>query len=224
MKGIIKQIFAILVFLILLAGIYFIAGRIDWIEMHVFISSYILAVIIWVLYLKIKDPELLKERQTAAKKAKKWDRVIISIYVIMLIVFTITAALDAGRYRFSQVPMVLKIISYPVILFCFALGHWAGAANKYLSSYVRIQEERGHYVVKGGPYKYVRHPMYSSFVLSFPFTAFFLGSYLALIPGAMIMILYIIRTYLEDRTLQRELDGYTTYTKQVKYRLIPFVW
>lgn len=57
--------------------------------------------------------------------------------------------------------------------------------------------------------------------LSLPVT---LGSLWALIPGGFGVILIIIRTHLEDVTLQKELLGYSDYTKQVKHRLLPSIW
>jgi protein-S-isoprenylcysteine O-methyltransferase Ste14 len=89
---------------------------------------------------------------------------------------------------------------------------------------VRIQEDRGHQVVTGGPYRYVRHPMYVGIILLFPCMALFLGSWWAWVPAMLIAMLMVIRAALEDRTLQAELPGYAEYARQVRYRLLPGVW
>ena len=39
-----------------------------------------------------------------------------------------------------------------------------------------------------------------------------------------ITIVLIVRTSLEDKTLQNELEGYRSYAEQVRYRLLPGVW
>jgi protein-S-isoprenylcysteine O-methyltransferase Ste14 len=135
-----------------------------------------------------------------------------------------TAALDAGRYQNFITPMSVKILSLVVFVLAYVFQFWCGVANEYLSSFVRIQKDRGHQVNKRGPYRFVRHPMYSGNIVSYPFVALFLNSLWALIPAAIIIVLFILRTYLEDVTLQKELDGYREYTKIVKYRLLPFVW
>jgi len=96
--------------------------------------------------------------------------------------------------------------------------------NAYLSDVVRIQEDRGHTVCTTGPYKYVRHPMYVGIfviMLCFPLS---LGSLYSFIPAAIIIILFFIRTALEDKTLLEELPGYKEYAQQVRYRLIPRIW
>jgi protein-S-isoprenylcysteine O-methyltransferase Ste14 len=219
-----REIVRFFVMVVVVLGAYLVAGRADWWEMHLFLGSYMLAIVVWVVYLKVKAPDLLEERLTASEKSYGWDRVIVTTYGALLLVFMYTAALDAGRLRLSSVPLALKLVSFPVILWSLAFSQWAGMANRYLSSHVRIQKDRGHTVVQHGPYRYVRHPMYTSLVVSFPFVAFFLGSYYALIPAALIIILFTVRTYLEDMTLQEELDGYREYSQKTRYRLIPFVW
>lgn len=89
---------------------------------------------------------------------------------------------------------------------------------------VRIQNDRGHKVATKGPYKYVRHPGYVGFILFTLATPVSLGSIYGLLMSGMTSVIYIIRTYLEDITLKKELDGYFDYSKKVKYRLIPFIW
>ena len=89
---------------------------------------------------------------------------------------------------------------------------------------VRIQEERGHTVATGGPYQFVRHPGYVGAIMFQLGSPIALGSLWALIPSGLSAILYVIRTALEDRTLQEELDGYSDYAQRVRHRLLPGVW
>ena len=98
------------------------------------------------------------------------------------------------------------------------------AENTYLSERVRIQEERDHHVVTTGPYQYVRHPMYVGIIIAMLSVPLALGSWWALLPAALIMIVFIVRTGLEDRTLMEELPGYQEYARQVRYKLLPGIW
>jgi protein-S-isoprenylcysteine O-methyltransferase Ste14 len=101
---------------------------------------------------------------------------------------------------------------------------WAMFTNNFFSSKVRIQSDRGQYVVQQGPYKFVRHPGYLGVLFWMPSTALTMGSLWGLIPAALAVLTIIIRTYLEDKTLQKELPGYIEYTQKVRYRLIPGIW
>jgi protein-S-isoprenylcysteine O-methyltransferase Ste14 len=102
--------------------------------------------------------------------------------------------------------------------------YWAMLANTFLAMVVRIQDERGHQTVSSGPYRYVRHPMYVGILASYGATPLLLGSWLALIPFAIMGALLLLRTSLEDKTLQAELPGYAEYAQRVCYRLLPGVW
>ena len=101
---------------------------------------------------------------------------------------------------------------------------WAMVSNRFFSTMVRLQTDRGHQVATGGPYRFVRHPGYVGFIVSTIAVPLILGSLYGLILSAASVILMIIRTALEDKTLQTELGGYAEYAKQVRYRLIPHVW
>jgi protein-S-isoprenylcysteine O-methyltransferase Ste14 len=94
----------------------------------------------------------------------------------------------------------------------------------YFTAAVRIQEERGQTVCKDGPYRFVRHPGYVGANLQSLGTPLLLGSLWAFIPAILAVVLMVTRTALEDRTLQAELPGYSAYTQEVKYRLLPGIW
>jgi protein-S-isoprenylcysteine O-methyltransferase Ste14 len=79
-------------------------------------------------------------------------------------------------------------------------------------------------VVTTGPYGIVRHPGYVGVMLVAASTPLIIGSFYGLVPAGIIVILLLIRTVLEDKTLQEELDGYSDYANKVEYKLIPLVW
>ena len=101
---------------------------------------------------------------------------------------------------------------------------WGMAVNSYFSQIVRIQEERGHQVISSGPYRWVRHPGYLGSILFEISVPVMLGSWWALVVGGSIVLLFIMRTALEDKTLQKELEGYSDYSKKVPFRVLPGVW
>ena len=171
-----------------------------------------------------RNPELLVERVQRAREGKKWDITLMSVVGLLTVAKHIVAGFD---YRFgwsAGIPDWAQVAALALAVSGYALGTWAMATNAYFSQIVRIQEERGHSVASGGPYATVRHPGYLGTVIFELVTPILLGSWWALIPGVIAAALLVLRTALEDRTLQEELPGYGEYAREVRYRLLPGVW
>jgi protein-S-isoprenylcysteine O-methyltransferase Ste14 len=96
------------------------------------------------------------------------------------------------------------------------------ASNPFFSESVRIQEN--HQVATQGPYRLVRHPGYFGNLIGCLSQPLLFGSWWAFIPSFLAIIAFVIRTALEDKTLKKELNGYSEYAQQVRYRLIPGFW
>jgi protein-S-isoprenylcysteine O-methyltransferase Ste14 len=200
------------------------AGRLDWVEAWVFILVYGLLLSLYALWCLTKDPDLLQERGQVAPNVKGWDKAIMAAYSMLLLVTLIVSGLDASRFHWAPVALPLEIAAWIGQVAAGALTLWAVVTNTYLSRLARIQTERGHKVVTSGPYRFMRHPMYSGIILLFLCIPLSLGSGWGLAPGIAIGLLFILRTSKEDRMLRQELDGYEAYTHQVRYRLLPGVW
>jgi len=200
------------------------AGRFDWLPawcISIALTCFFAIAGTWML---TKAPELLEERLTASSRAPRWDRVILASYTTAAFILLLTAALDAGRYRWSIVPFAIRIFGIGTVLAAAMLISWCLMVNPFLSSHVRVQAEREQHVVSAGPYRYVRHPMYSAVILLFSALPLALASWLALVPAAAIAALFAVRTALEDRMLASQLAGYRRYVERVRYRLLPGVW
>jgi protein-S-isoprenylcysteine O-methyltransferase Ste14 len=200
------------------------AGRLDWLQGWLLLVFFFGAVLALYLWLRRTDPALAAERQQAGENVEPWDRAIMAVYTLLLLVLVVVAGLDSGRFGWSAVPLWLQLLGWLGLTVAMATVWWAMASNTYLSELVRIQEDRGHQVVTAGPYHYVRHPMYVGVILAVASVPLVLASLWALLPAGLIAALFVIRTGLEDRTLQEKLPGYQDYTAQVRYRLIPGVW
>ena len=221
----IKRFIQIILLILIMDGILFlIAGRLDWIGAWVLSFLYFIFVLVFVVWTMRNDPGLMEERGKPAENVKPWDRVIMTIYTITLVGMLAVAALDAGRFRWSEMPLILQALGVLGLILLGLLLLWVTATNSYLSSYARIQQDRGQQVVTTGPYKYVRHPMYAAVIPFIICIALILGSWWSLIPGCVIGVLFIIRTALEDQMLQDELPGYKEYAQRVRYRLVPGIW
>jgi protein-S-isoprenylcysteine O-methyltransferase Ste14 len=97
-------------------------------------------------------------------------------------------------------------------------------SNAFFSTAVRIQYDREHSVESSGPYGYIRHPGYLGIIIYNLSTPLILGSVWAILPAGILILLFIIRTFMEDTTLKVKLEGYSEYAKRVRFRLIPFIW
>ncbi len=208
-----------------MAGVLFAAaGTVDWPAAWLLAFLYAVFLLVILVWGARNAPGLLQERGRIASNVKGWDKVVNILYTFLLIALFIVAGLDVGRFQWSAVPLAVQALGFAGA----ALAGWiiwsTMAANAYLSRWARIQNDRGQTVVTGGPYRYVRHPMYAAIMLLMVSLALALGSWWALVPGALIAALFVIRTALEDRMLHQELDGYREYAAQVRYRLLPFIW
>lgn len=136
----------------------------------------------------------------------------------------LVAGLDA-RFGWSpSVSLTLKVMALVMIVGGYALGSYALIENRFFSGMVRIQTERDHHVVSSGPYRWVRHPGYVGAIVVYLATPLLLESGWSFLPAVLLTALLIIRTALEDKTLQEELAGYRDYAGRVRYRLLPRVW
>jgi len=171
-----------------------------------------------------RHPGLMEERDKfgKAQDVKSWDKVL-SILMAVSLTFPlfIVAGLD-HHFGWSPVfPTWLNILGFVLIVLGYTFAGWALTENRFFSTVVRIQKDRGHMVCDSGPYRIVRHPGYAGNILALPGIVLALGSVWTIIPIIVALIIAVIRTTLEDKTLHEELQGYRDYASRVRYRLIP---
>ena len=216
--------YAIVLPLSLLALVFLPAGSISWWPGWIFITVLILAFGISALVLARVNPIIYRARSRLQPGTKRWDKVLLAIMLPAMVAIVPLAALDAGRFHWSAVPDWLVGLAYVALLAGIALTGWAQAVNPFFEPGVRIQSERHQRVVNTGPYRFVRHPGYLSALLLFFGMALSLASFWAVIPAAFASAILVLRTSLEDRLLQTELQGYEAYSRRVRWKLIPGVW
>lgn len=224
-KLIFKSLIWIILTFLLLGGFLFgFAGHLDWGRAWIFMITLFGCVGINFIILLKTNPEVIEERLHLDRGAKKWDILIVSLAMLLVLATLAVAGLDQ-RYGWPgsvctgwlYTGMTLFVIGDLFFL-------WAMAVNKYFSKLVRIQTERGHRVVTSGPYRLARHPGYLGWSVMWIGTPLILNSLWAYIPGVLLIVLIAIRTSLEDSTLQAELEGYSEYASKVRFKLIPWVW
>ena len=218
-----KLIFKSIFFFALIIAITFIgAGRIDYWQGWIYNG---LNIIFLLLSYFLLPRELIEERLKPKEGMKKWDKIYYIVSIPVYFAILIISILDGGRFDWEpRIPILVVIIGVVVYTIGQIIILWAKKVNKFFSIVVRIQKDRGQTVCKDGPYRFVRHPGYLGGLLYIIVTPIVLSSFWGLIPAVIAVVLLFIRTYLEDKTLQRELEGYTDYTNETRYRLLPGIW
>jgi protein-S-isoprenylcysteine O-methyltransferase Ste14 len=208
-------------------GLFLTAGRWDWLEGWIYIALFMVSVLVSRIYLVIKNPDLAAERahSLSAENVKGWDRWLMPIVAtIGPLLVLIVAGLDERYGWLPELSIGIKIAAAIVILAGYVVSIWAMNVNRFFSGTVRIQTDRSHQVVSDGPYRLVRHPGYLGGLLSYFGLPFLLGSLWALIPAVLTILAVVLRTVLEDETLQKELPGYRAYAQKIRSKLIPGIW
>lgn len=221
----IRLILGILSLILYITAFFWTAGRLDWLEGWGFILLMVCGQTIHTLYLRRKNPELIKRRSRIGENTKKWDKVWLTFFAILYMVIVFVGALDSGRFGWSRMPGWLWPVGGIIYVSALVFLTWAMAVNPHFEKTVRIQHDRNHRVVDSGPYRIVRHPGYTGIILGFVLPMpLLLGSWWATVPSCAMAVWIVLRTVLEDRTLREELEGYQEYAQRVHYRLIPYVW
>lgn len=203
-----------------------ISRRWDWWEAWVFAAITILGLVISRLLLARKHPDLIAERARTSEHedAEAWDKVLSPLAAFGGGLILLVAGFDALYGWSSGFSTPAKLAALALILMGYWLGSYALIENRFFSGVVRLQTERGHKVVSSGPYAWIRHPGYAGALLVNLVTPIFLDTGWGFVPLGLLLVVFVLRTKLEDDTLQAKLDGYSEYAKQVRYRLIPGIW
>jgi len=220
-----KMLITVIIELLIPALVFFLAaGTLSWFYGWIFLIlfySFSFGIVLWMLR---HSPGLIKERTGFKSDEPTWDKAYVILLVILFGIWWISMPLDAVQFHWSQMPTWLHVVGAIVVLCSFYLFYLTYKENPYLLSAVRVQEDRGQTVVSTGPYRYVRHPLYTGALLFFLGSGSLLGSWIGVLLGLLLVGILARRAVREERVLRMGLKGYDAYMALVKYRLIPHVW
>ena len=206
--------------LVMITAVFCAAGRLDMPFAWVYVAVYVLSTAVGHF---VTAPDLRQERLRPRTAGK--DRLSCWLILPLCIAQWIIAGLDTGRFHWSDsIPLLVRVAGVVGYIASLGLALWAVGVNRFFSSSVRVQDERGHHVVTAGPYQYIRHPGYLAALLYFLCGCLILGSWTTMLPFGGYLLVLLRRTRLEDRFLQEELVGYAEYAAKVRYRLLPGIW
>ena len=221
-RGIVVQtLITLLAFAVMFAA----AGTLAWVNGWILVALVLLDWLVSLAILARVNPEVLNARSRVSRENTLWfDRLNMAVVPVLTVAGVIVMAFDAVRFQWSVMPFWLSIVGIILVLPAYACGTWTIAVNRFFEWTARLQSDRGQYVCTSGPYSFIRHPGYACYIVTKLAYPLILGSWWGFLPGGILIVLFIIRTALEDLALQRDLPGYREYAGRVKYRLLPPVW
>ena len=203
-----------------------ISGVWDWWEAWAYAIFSILGFIVSRVLAARRNPDIIAERARSMEMqdAKPWDKILSPMLAFGGLVILMVAGADKGFGWTPPFTINAKLAALAVIVLGYVFSSWALVENRFFSGVVRIQTDRGHHVVTSGPYRIVRHPGYAGALWVYLAMPILFDSIWAFIPALFLLGVLVLRTSLEDRTLQAELPGYAEYAKLTRYRLFPGIW
>lgn len=217
MHAIVKYVLGLTLFSLLL---FIPAGSIQYWNAWLLLAALFIPMLIVGIVLAIKKPNLLRKRLNANEKEDE-QKSVLRLGALMFVAGLVIAGLDY-RYQWLILPKWLVIASTVLFLFAYLLYTEVLRENIYLSRTIEIQED--HKVIDTGLYSIVRHPMYTATILLFLSMPLVLGSLFSFLIFLAYPIIIIKRIKNEEDVLEKSLEGYSEYKKNVKYRLLPFIW
>ncbi len=225
MNPVLKRILQLLALTILQAAVLCLsAWSLTWLEGWLYVEIYLFLLAAASLVMLPGRVEVVAERSKGGEGGKPWDLLLTRLIAIPSLGMLVVAGLGHHFGWKPEAGLVAQVLGVVLYILGYMLVIWAMYTNKFFSSVVRIQKERGHQAITDGPYRLIRHPGYAGMMISALGSILLLKSVWALIAWALYVAMVVTRTALEDKTLQAELDGYQKFTAHTRYRLIPGIW
>ena len=196
------------------------AGDVRYWNAWLYLGAFALCIFSFGIHLYVKDKELLQKRLNSKETEKEQDVYTFATGLTFWGMFGVSG-LDY-RFGWSYVPLAVVMIALVIMLAGYGLYVITLMQNRYASRVVEIQAAQK--VIDTGVYSVVRHPMYTAALTMFFASPIVLGSYYALIPMIFFLVGIVFRIRNEEKVLRTRLGGYERYMRQVRYRLIPYVW
>ncbi|MBN1595977.1 hypothetical protein JW933_08645 [candidate division FCPU426 bacterium] len=220
-----KRILQVLLYTLVWTGVAFwAAGSWDWLRGWIMLVVYLFTFLLNGLMMALYNRDLIKHRGESHADTEKFDKRFGLFFMVAVFSVPVVCGLDAVRWEWSVQPFYTLYLGLGLHMLGTIPLVWSMAMNPFLETTVRIQADKGHYVISAGPYAFVRHPMYLGMLLQYLGIPLSLGSWWAYVPVGICFGLMAWRIVREEETLQDKLPGYKEYMHQTRYRLVPGVW
>ena len=220
-KSTVSAVLRLVIGIPMIGALFFLpAGTFNYWQAWAWLATLFIPMGISLVYLYKIDPKLLERRVRTNETRPEQQRIIMASVVYLLIIF-ILPGFDV-RYGWSKVPAWLCLAADGIVLASYIIYVLVLKTNTYASRIIEV--EKGQQVITNGPYALVRHPMYLSMILMMTASPLALGSYWAMLPSILFILLLAARAKNEEELLQKELSGYSEYMQKTRYRLFPGIW
>lgn len=224
-SDVIRRALQLLAGIVLYAVVLFVsAGRLDWPAAWWFLALNLVLVSVGGAILLRRNPAVIAARSHVRSDIETWDKWISILVTLAMLAGLAVPGLDRRFSWTSAVPAGIQVLGFVLIAAGYAILVWAMLNNPFFEAGVRLQQDRGQSVASSGPYRFVRHPGYVGMILQYLGIPLGLASWWGLVTAAVTAVIFIVRTALEDQTLQTKLPGYADFTRRVRYRLFPGIW
>jgi protein-S-isoprenylcysteine O-methyltransferase Ste14 len=196
------------------------AGTLAYWEAWMYLGILLIPMSIIMVYFFKKAPEFLARRMKLKEKEAE-QKLIVKLSLIPFLLAFILPGIDK-RLGWSNVPLPIIVGAELFVLIGYLFVFLVFKENQYASRVIEV--EKGQKVIQSGPYRLVRHPMYMGAILMYIASPLALGSYWAIIPAIFIVPIFVARIINEESVLIKELEGYSEYKLNTRYRLIPGIW
>jgi len=196
------------------------AGTNNFWQVYLYFSLLLILVLLGFVYFIQHDPALIERRLNIREKESKQKWLVLVMGISVITIYMISGF--DKRFNWSDIPVWLVLLADLISLCGYMLILLVFKENSFAGRIIKVETDQ--LVAATGPYAHVRHPMYSGAILMYVTTPIALGSWWGLLPVIIISIALMVRSIMEEEVLQRDLVGYSDYSQQVKWRLIPAIW
>jgi protein-S-isoprenylcysteine O-methyltransferase Ste14 len=196
------------------------AGTIAYWEAWLYLAVLFIPIFVVLVYLTLRDPDLLR-RRLQSREARPAQRRIIGGAAYIILLALVIPGFD-HRFGWSDLPPAVVLAADGIVLLGYLLFIRVLRENSYAARTITV--EAGQQVITTGPYRRIRHPMYSAILLIYLATPLALGSIWGVLPALLLPWILAQRATDEERLLAEELPGYRDYLAITKYRFVPGIW
>ena len=196
------------------------AGTLRYWQAWMYLATLFLPMFFVFGYLLKNDPELLERRMRTREKEAQ-QSLILTLSIPVYLAAFILPGFDL-RFGWSNMPAIISIFANILVFAGYMTFFFVLRENSFASRVIEVEEKQK--VISTGPYALVRHPMYSGMLIMYLFSPLALGSWWAVLPASLILVVLTARIKNEEEVLLRELPGYAEYQQKTRFRLIPWVW